>query len=138
MRRAAASGDLTNNAFTAVLVDTIDYNKGGMADTTNNRINILRPGIYGCNAVCQLDGASGTGQITFFGPSIYKNASTALADIGVSQDAGTYVAVGVSCTSELVAGDFVRLRVYHGTAGTNYDLLVTSPNFIEVTELPQW
>lgn len=140
MARVAALANLTDDAYTAVPLDTSNYDNGGMVDTSNSRFNILRPSLYLCNAILQIDGGSGSGAIDFFGPAIYKSTSTAIADTGITAAAGGYIAVGVSATANLVAGDIVRLRVYHNRAsgGSNYGLFVSNPNFLELIEQPQW
>lgn len=140
MRRTTSSGSLTNNDYTAISLNATDYDFGGMADTINGRINILRPSLYECNSAAQIDGSTGSGAIAFFGPSIYKNGTTDIAATGVSAPAGSYVSLPATGNDNLVAGDYVGLRVYQSrdSGGSNYSLFVSNPNFLEVTEQLSW
>ena len=121
---------------------TID-NTGLMADLTNDRINVIRPGQYIINAQITYSGAANasTGvsanslntqtRINKNG-SLIANTSSYVASGATSYPAILSVTVDVAANST----DYYTTHAYQTSGSTQY--FFTSENLLEVTEIPSW
>lgn len=115
---------------------TDDDNTGAMADTTNTRINIKRPGLYGVVASVEFS--------PLIANDIEANArlNAAASPVWLSglgeQTASSYCLVLGLRKGTLAAGDYLELYAYQNS-GAAKGLYVDDPvNYLSVLEVPQW
>lgn len=138
LMRRHADATLNTATETKVFLDTIDSdNTGLMADTTNGRVNVLRPGAYNVNGGVLLGGSptGGMGQDTN-SESIIRINNIDAKSAAVSNLAGGYPAPAAIYTPALAAGDVVELYGYQESGATAR--FYPDNCTLNVVELPTW
>ncbi len=121
---------------------TID-NTGLMADLTNDRVNVIRPGQYIINAQITYSGAANASTGVSANSlntqtRINKNGSLiANSSIYVASGATSYPAI-LSVTVDVAANstDYYTTHAYQTSGATQYFYI--NENLLEVTEIPSW
>ncbi len=121
---------------------TID-NTGLMADLTNDRVNVIRPGQYVINAQITYSGAANastgvTANSLNTQTRINKNGSLIANTASyVASGATSYPAI-LSVTVDVAANstDYYTTHAYQTSGATQY--FFTGENLLEVTEIPSW
>jgi hypothetical protein len=137
---------LPNSTLTVVFLDTVASNPTGlMANTANNRIDILRPGKYEA-IVCPIWCDAGGGAID--NPMLvdtFIDKSGTLTEVSAAfyySIAAIYPNFTYSGVFDLVAGDYLRFRMRQtgsGTQGIYGDAsLANGPANLTVIEYPTW
>lgn len=142
MRLAANQGSIATSTMTKVLIDTVDDDPtAAMADTTNKRINIVRPASYQPtgNVIWSALSANSFRTIT----NVTKNVGIIVLANGESYgQSSTYPSVlAVVASVALAAGDYVELRGFHNSGATESFYGNTSPNSstsLGLVEQPSW
>lgn len=120
----------SGSSYQQVQVDTAEIDTGSVADTTNYRITIRRPGTYRYTGRARYNNAS-------FGAdayvAIYKNG-TIFASSEAGGNMGSYNSQQTNGTIALAAGDYIEVWFvqYSGSART------LGSGYLDATEVPTW
>jgi hypothetical protein len=132
MRRAAAQliPDVTD---TDILLDTEDYDVGGIGNTTTGLVTIAQAGLYQITAKGYASvGTSNNNQIY-----IEVNGAKVARAVNAQTTGGQLDNQTVITTQELSVGDTVGMGVFQGSgAAQNTDTLLTDQPTLEVIQLP--
>lgn len=139
MKRTGARS-IPNDTFTDVQVDTtVQDTTGLMADTTNNRINVLRTSYYMVFGSVQFDGngigASANSTVAIYSGSV---AGTRIGSMGFPAAAGSYPTPSVTVPVSLSSGGAVVLAAYQFSGGSQALLVAFYDMPLDVLEVPSW
>lgn len=140
MKRTTAQS-ITNATETIVAMgSTVDDNSGLLADTTNGRVNIKRPGIYNCSGFVTLESMASGNSVS---GGVSKNAAggndSPNASNNFSVSGSGFVAASSAANFKCVAGDFIVTWVFHNNgASKNTRTAATVQPTLSVAEIPSW
>ncbi len=139
-----ATQTITTTTVTKVLFDQSDLdNTGLMSDTTNHRINIVRPGSYLASGGGLWNNFNNTytggTQRLFSQFYVTGSATVYTTEIGVIGSGG-YPSPPVVGTLALALNDYVELDVFQSSGGNNslYGANSGSSSLLNVTEILTW
>lgn len=132
-----ASFSATTTTVVTVPLDTVTFsNPAAIVNTTDGRIDILRPGSYVVTAALNYENMSAN---TNTQVRIAKNGvSAAPASVSVTTGTGTYPAMSCSLLDSAVAGDYYTLDTFQTTGGSAPLFVDDHCNWLSLQEVPTW
>ncbi|QDT36677.1 hypothetical protein [Stratiformator vulcanicus] len=125
---------LANGVATKIEFDATNFDIGGMADLSGDRIVIQRDSIYSVEIFCAVDGWLGAG--TYFILTASATGSRILEKVVVGSATSSWLAGEVATTLPLAAGAVIEMNIFQ-SSGANRQTSPASfklPNLV-VTEL---
>jgi hypothetical protein len=116
------------------LNNTLFDNSGRLADLTNTRINIQRPGYYDIDAMLTYNNMTGNVNTQV---QLYKNG-TLLKNIGVTVNTGAYPSPTITHLASCSASDYLEIYAYHVSSVTEALYVATPVNTLTIKEVPTW
>jgi hypothetical protein len=139
---------IANNAMTAVVLNQIDQDQGGMADLVNNRINIRRSSRYWLGYVVYYSTADATLAMPRALGNVQITASPDAARVGVrptQSEGNAYSAVNFAGTtaglpSDLLAGEALVFQTFQtsGEARWLFGHPTGAATLVYALEAPTW
>ena len=123
----SSAQSIPNATFTKVTLDTVDFSRHITTSTTNNRITVLKDGLY-----------TVTGYVTHYtntggnarGMQFYKNGSLLLS-YWAGKDGAGRASFSETNYFEFSTNDYIELYVYQDSGGSNnLDFANLTVNFI--------
>lgn len=118
---------ISNSTWTTVGFNTVDWDSGSLASTSNNTITVDETGIYFVYAVWQYSSAINDGTRVIANININGSRPMSVADgdvVGGSQK----VRLAPSGIVELTSGDVVKFQTWHNH-GSGLDIVGNTPYF---------
>mgnify|MGYP001189102982 CR=1 FL=1 len=120
VRLSTTQTDLTNNTWTKVLLNVVDYDQGKNFDvTTNNRFTVPVTGLYHIIASIEFTGVIATKR---YKTGIYKNGAS-IREVTKHSSVADNITVDCSDYFYLQANDYIELYGYAEAGVSTVDIL---------------
>ena len=139
MRLSAQQTGVLTGTPTKILLNVIDLdNTGRLGDTTNKRVNIIRPGEYAIRGIMMWDFAVGNMPRSI--AMIYKNGSAIFQNEGYVEGGAFGGGMVATPYTTLAAGDFIEFWGLQNSGSTDefYGVATGSSTTIAVQEIITW